>query len=218
MPERKTTKNYIFTVEGDTEKWYLDWLQHQINSCAESKYNVKITPIVEKNPLSYAKRKSRLTVPELYHIADVESKSEEHRKNFDNLLCELSKIKKEKSIICNLGYSNFAFELWIILHKKLFKTPLTDRTKYLTHINNLYDKSFLTLDNYKESENFKSCLKELDLDCVKFAIINAKKLYTYNEEIKNKKISNYGYTFFDDDPSTSVHIMIEKILKDCKLI
>ena len=29
---RKETKKYYFSVEGETEKWYLDWLQKTINS------------------------------------------------------------------------------------------------------------------------------------------------------------------------------------------
>ena len=28
---RKQTKKYYFSVEGETEKWYLEWLQKQIN-------------------------------------------------------------------------------------------------------------------------------------------------------------------------------------------
>ena len=28
---RKENRTYFFSVEGDTEKWYLDWLQTTIN-------------------------------------------------------------------------------------------------------------------------------------------------------------------------------------------
>lgn len=31
---RKQTKKYYFSVEGETEKWYLEWLQKQINDSA----------------------------------------------------------------------------------------------------------------------------------------------------------------------------------------
>ena len=31
--ERKLTKKYHFSVEGETEKWYLDWLKDNINQC-----------------------------------------------------------------------------------------------------------------------------------------------------------------------------------------
>lgn len=218
MQERKTNKTYFFTVEGETEKLYLDWLQNEINSNSQSKYKVQINSVVEKKPLSFAKKKTRLTVPKINHLADIESKSEEHRKNINSLLNEFKTIKNEKQIECNFGYSNYTFELWIILHKDCFKTPLTDRTKYLSHINRLYGTSFSTLGDYKRADNFKSCLKELDIENVKQAINNAKKLDKHNFEIGNNIISKYNYTYFENDPSTSVHLLIEAILKDCKLI
>jgi len=39
---RKETIKYFFSVEGDTERWYLNWLQTKINSNEYSKYNIKI--------------------------------------------------------------------------------------------------------------------------------------------------------------------------------
>lgn len=33
---KKITKRYYFSVEGDTEVWYLDWLRGLINSTSES--------------------------------------------------------------------------------------------------------------------------------------------------------------------------------------
>ena len=39
---RKENMTYYFSVEGETEKWYLDWLQNCINECDEAKYKVKL--------------------------------------------------------------------------------------------------------------------------------------------------------------------------------
>ena len=33
MSERLETIKYTFTVEGETEQWYLEWLRDQINVC-----------------------------------------------------------------------------------------------------------------------------------------------------------------------------------------
>ena len=33
MGDRKETKKYTFTVEGETDQWYLYWLRNQINAC-----------------------------------------------------------------------------------------------------------------------------------------------------------------------------------------
>ena len=57
----KKTKKYYFSVEGETEKWYLEWLQNTINSIPERKYNIKLDLKIEKDPLSRAKG-----IPKLY--------------------------------------------------------------------------------------------------------------------------------------------------------
>ena len=36
---RKETKKYYFTVEGETEKWYFEWLQRTINSTPAALYS-----------------------------------------------------------------------------------------------------------------------------------------------------------------------------------
>ena len=59
---RKETKKYYFSVEGETEKWYLDWLQKTINAFPDSKYNVKLDAKIQKDPL--ARVKDTCYVPE----------------------------------------------------------------------------------------------------------------------------------------------------------
>ena len=39
---RKENQIYYFSVEGETEKWYLDWLQNTINAEPAAKYTVKL--------------------------------------------------------------------------------------------------------------------------------------------------------------------------------
>lgn len=40
MIKKKSTKKYYFTVEGETEQWYLKWLEGVINSADEAAYKV----------------------------------------------------------------------------------------------------------------------------------------------------------------------------------
>lgn len=54
--ERKLTKKYHFSVEGETEKWYLDWLKDNINQCNRSRYKVVMDCKVEKDPYKRAKK------------------------------------------------------------------------------------------------------------------------------------------------------------------
>ena len=44
----KTNKNYYFSVEGETEKWYLKWLENQINNNENSLFKVNFTVYVQK--------------------------------------------------------------------------------------------------------------------------------------------------------------------------
>ena len=55
MGELLQTRKYTFTVEGETEQWYLLWLKDQINSFEKRKYNVAIVAKVQQNPKKYAK-------------------------------------------------------------------------------------------------------------------------------------------------------------------
>lgn len=52
---RKQILTYYFSVEGETEKWYPDWLEAQINLQEETKFKVKFKAEVQKDPVSYAK-------------------------------------------------------------------------------------------------------------------------------------------------------------------
>ena len=55
MTKLKSTKKYYFSVEGETEQWYLQWLQKQINDTGASQYKVSLDCQVQKNPLKRAK-------------------------------------------------------------------------------------------------------------------------------------------------------------------
>ncbi len=48
MGNRKPNKKYYFTVEGETEQWYLKWLQETINQTEEAVYKVSIDCPVNK--------------------------------------------------------------------------------------------------------------------------------------------------------------------------
>ena len=39
---RKENRTYYFSVEGDTEQWYLEWLQRAINAAPEAACTVKL--------------------------------------------------------------------------------------------------------------------------------------------------------------------------------
>lgn len=112
------TKKYVLTVEGETEQWYFLWLKDQINKVEPRKYNASIVPKVQQSPRSFYKGTNAKVTPEAIHICDIESTDPYHIDKFENILKEMKEAKQQKNIKYQLGYSNFTFELWIILHKK----------------------------------------------------------------------------------------------------
>lgn len=67
MAKMKTTKKYYFSVEGETEQWYLKWLQDRINETEESKIKVSFDCAVQKNPLKRAKSMVITGKTEVWH-------------------------------------------------------------------------------------------------------------------------------------------------------
>ena len=82
----KTNKNYYFSVEGDTEGWYLDYLQKLINNCSKATCTVKLKH-KKLMPTRYAKTLANITEEEVYHLCDYESDSEDDVKKFHKILC-----------------------------------------------------------------------------------------------------------------------------------
>lgn len=110
------TKKYALTVEGETEKWYFLWLKDRINEYEARTYNASIVPKVQQSPRSFYKGTNRKITPEAFHICDVESEESCHIDRFHRILKEMKEAKTLKNISYHLGYSNFTFELWMILH------------------------------------------------------------------------------------------------------
>ena len=83
---RKENRTYYFSVEGETEKWYLDWLQDAINANPAVKYTVKLDSKIQKDPLARAKGLTILGKTEITHIFDRESEEDVHVRQFQTTL------------------------------------------------------------------------------------------------------------------------------------
>ena len=79
----------------------------------------------------------------------------------------MKEAKQQKNIKYQLGYSNFTFELWIILHKKDCFGPFYNRKQYLVPIQQCFNEKFEDLEHYKQENTFKRCLEKLTLNDVK---------------------------------------------------
>lgn len=213
---RKLRKNYYFSVEGETEKWYLKWLENQINNNENSLFKVNFTVYVQKNPITAIKRITSVDNIEIVHVFDFEEPQNEEA--FKNTLSSMKKATKMKKVRkYSLGYSNYSFDLWIILHKSNMRIKRTHRSDYLSDINRNFNNHFESMARYKEETNFKRLLNSLTLNDVIFAISNAEKIEHQNMRDYNK-INHCGYEYYRENPSLSIHKCVKDILKAVGLL
>lgn len=217
MSERLETKKYTLTVEGETEQWYFKWLMKQINSCEGRRYNVSIDPKVQQSPRKFYKGLNAKTTPKLFHICDMESNEPVHEEKFKGILSEMREAKEQKRLTYVLGYSNYAFELWMILHKMDCNGPKAHRRQYLEPISRAFGERFEDLDHYKREDAFKRCLEKLTLDDVRAAIRRAETITRNNET--DKPLTKFkGYSYYQDNPALSVHEVVREIMKECGVL
>lgn len=215
--EKLYTKKFVFTVEGETEQWYLEWLRDQINKCEGRRYNVAVDAKVQQSPKKFYKNANAKATPEVFHICDMESNETVHVEKFQNILSEMKEAKTQKKIVYRLGYSNFAFELWIVLHKRNCNGMLSHRRQYLEYINKAFDESFENLDQYKHEDNFKRCLGKMSLKDVREAIKRAD-IITENNKKDEKTLLQYkGYSYYRDNPALSIHEAVKKMFEECEI-
>lgn len=174
---------------------------------------------VQKDPLARAKRMTIVEKTEITHIFDYESAEPVHAQQFNTTL-ERMKLAQDsgKNIKYQLGYSNFTFELWVILHKADCNGHLTYRRQYLEYLNRAYGENFEDLNKYKNENNFKRILSSLTLTDVREAIRRSEVILQTNKD-NGYVIQRYkGYEYYRENPSLSIEKTIAKILSDCQLM
>ena len=217
MATKMITNKYYFSVEGETEKWYLDWLENAINTNPNAQCKVQFVCTVEKNPIKYVKRLSNITKTTVTHVFDFE---EPNNNSFvQSKLTEMRKAEEMgKGIRYELGYSNLMFELWIVLHKADCSGIITDKNQYLRKINSAYGTHFESLAQYKEKNNFATILSKLSLADVIAAIDRAKILMGRKDANGEVKFTYRKYEYYLNNPALSIWKKVETVLKECGVL
>lgn len=217
---KKTCNQYYLSVEGETEKWYFEYLQELINSTDEIPFKVNFDIKINKSIISRAKSISAIYSIKAFHICDYESNERIHKVQFERVLRELIEVKKiNKKIHYKLGYSNFSFELWIILHKMQQTAAIAHRKQYINGINKAYNENFQYIDDYKEERNFKKILKKITLDDVINAVNNGNEIRKINEANLQFNYRKYGtFEYYIENPDMTINKCVEQILKECGVI
>lgn len=216
---RKKTQTYYFSVEGQTEYWYLKWIEEQINASDNAKFKVSIKAEVQKDPVSYSKK---LTIRErtiVWHLSDIEGSTQGHIRAVEGTLSRLKEAKDlGKSIVYKWGYSNLSFDLWMVLHKQNCNAEMTGVDHYLSYINSAFRMQFVSLNQYKEEANFKRCLGKLSLREVIDALSRAKAIMQRNARDNYQLTRFKGYEYYAHNPSLDLWQPIETILMECGIL
>ncbi|MCD1261313.1 RloB domain-containing protein [Paenibacillus athensensis] len=219
MTKMKETQRFYFSVEGECEAWYLEALQKLINEEHSAAYKVSFDTKIEKNPYKRAKAMSLLSKREITHWCDYEDGDAENTTKFMHTLDLLKKTSTlGKQIDYKLGYSNFTFELWMVLHKMDCNAAYAHRRQYLQPINRAYGEKFAELKEYKNETNFKRVLGKITLDDVQQAVERARSLMQRHEQNGIKQYEYKGYRYYKDNPSLTVWESVHTILQKCRLV
>jgi len=222
MSELKKCHQYFFSVEGENEKWYFEHLKKLINTSDESMFNVDFKIKIEKSPVSRIKS---INIPtfgndkiNVFHIVDYESNDKVHQSQFLGILDELKKIKiSHKNYNYRLGYSNFAFELWLLLHKNYSFASIAHRTHYMQPINEAFGTNFIRLKDNKHKEPFEKLLAKIDLSNVKKAIETADSIRPIQVDNGYSMVEYKGFSYFRTNPDITINECVKRIFNDCKI-
>lgn len=215
---RKLSKPFYFSVEGETELWYFQWLSRTINAAPEAGFKSSFDCKIEKDPVSRAKGMSVLGKVVIAHIFDRESEELVHTQQFATTLERMKDAQHlGKSITYKLGYSNYAFDLWMVLNKAECNGPLNYRHQYLGAINRAFQEHFLDMDEYKKEDNFKRLLGKITLADVWTAVERAERIMEKNKDTGHPLQQYCGFEFYKVNPSLSIWEIVKNILEECRV-
>jgi len=226
--DKKESRVIRMSVEGiNCERLYFKHLAKLINRSGSNMYNLKIDPKV-RSPKQYArsiaslpqeKRKNNRKIP-FFHIQDIEDYyNDGFRRKFEEVISEMREAEEEWDLSYEMGYSNYTFELWMLLHAADMKYAIRDRYAYLDPINRWFNKRYKDLDEFKAEAEFQSILDQyVTLDSIWKAIKRAEKIKNANKDEGKKTMSYKNVEFYPDNPDLSIHLVVRQILDICGVI
>ena len=201
---KKESRQFNISVEGiNCETMYFEHLAKLINSSDRNTYNLKIDP-KKMSPLEYAKRnahkpmetrKGNTRIPYI-HVQDIEDYYDDVQlSKFKEMIDKMRSAENQFGITYMLGYSNYTFELWMLLHVADMNYPVTNRKAYLGPINRSFCKKYTAVGEFKRKDEFQKILNDfVTLDSVKLAVSRAQMIVDRNSE-EQKVMETYkgGY-------------------------
>ena len=223
---RKEARKFFMSVEGvNCEKMYFEHLARIVNRSGKNKFVLSVIPRAQ-SPMNFSKRNAHLPIDKhkgkalpYIHIQDVEDwNDEEQRKKFYAMIDEMRDAEHDFGVHYILGYSNYTFELWMLLHVADMNYSVMNRSAYLPKINQFFHRNYKSLDEFKKEDEFSRILNEfVSLDSVCCAMRRAAAIDRSNIE-RGNVLETYRKTqFYRDNPATTVHQIVEMMLDICEV-
>ncbi|MDE6387959.1 MAG: RloB family protein [Lachnospiraceae bacterium] len=113
-----------------------------------------------------------------------------------------------------LGYTNYCFDLWLILHKEDFFDGVNSQDDYAGKLRQVY--GLRRGANIKKKEQVELILEQIDIEDIKTAIVRAELIESINlAKEANKTPQNHEY---HDNPDTQMHNMLKVIFQKVGVI
>ena len=134
------------------------------------------------------------------------------------MIDEMRKAEREFGIVYELGYSNYTFELWMLLHVADITHVIQDRHSYLPLINRWFHRNYTDIDEFKSHNEFQKNLDEyVTLDSIIQAICRAKRIVDNNRKERKIMEKHNDFYFYRDNPDVTVHNVVQIIFDVCEI-
>lgn len=193
---------YIIGCEGaNQERLYFEKIQEIVNNIEERTYDL-LFDFAEPfggDPKCVVERAVKKSIGKMNKAAvfDYDGKREKYEEAID--------LAMDKQI--TLGYTNYCFDLWLILHKEDHYDRVNSSDGYIEELRKVYGLE--NNANVKKRDQVKAILDKIDLEDIKAAVRRAEVITASNlEKESNKTPQSYEYY---DNPDTQMHEMLKDV-------
>lgn len=190
----------IIGCEGhNQERMYFDKVAELVN-CIEERTHDLVFDYAEPyggDPKCVVERTIEKSIGKENKVSvfDYDGKKEKYEEAID--------LAKENKI--ELGYSNYSFDLWLILHKEDYFEVVQNQNDYADKLRQVYGFSADT--KIKKQEIVRKMMDQIELSDIKIAIQRGKKISKDNQDkVQNKTPEGNGYY---NNPDTQMHILLQ---------
>lgn len=201
-PQNKVRRTQFLCIIGcegkNQERLYFDRVAELVNSIEKRSHDL-IFDYAEPyggNPECVVQRTIQKSIGKenKASVFDYDGKKKKYEKAID--------LANENNI--ELGYSNYCFDLWLIIHKEEYMDIVENQDQYAEKLRQIYG---LDSDaNIKKKKRVEVMINQINLPDIKNAIIGAEKIAAKNQN-RIVNMTPHGNKYYDN-PDTQMHTLL----------